>query len=760
MAVPDQIPLVIYTANGETNTFPITFDLHDDRYLDVLINKELAPVGSYIVENLQAGRKQVNFRINPRKGDEITLARSTSKDRETNFNSYDGSFNPKTMNWDLDKIWHTLQEQYITDAQMLARLKNEMEMRRTSDSLLQSQLDLLKGVLLGVFENASNSYLKQKLKAVEDVINYMMSEGASGAGWVAGLIVDESGLNQQQINNKSIKTYETVNTLPSQGRDGEVAYVLDKQKRYIYQSDSGVIDNGVTVVGNWEMETQERYYASWFAEPNQGDVSEEIKIGYAYATSKKRQFIVDANFNLRSRHLINGTTLLTAFSVLSNSELIFLPEGKFSLISDDESNSNIICVKDADNYVIISPELVGDRLTNTAKEGSREWGYGLTIYPSSNGYIFEPDISNCMGDGLYIGKNWANNTDQVPKNITVVRPKIDRVRRNGLSFTSGDNVKVVDPIISNVTNIDGIDATEPKSGLDIEPESADDYAKARMVNCVVTNPTFINCDKAINFWNQAVDSYCDFRIEGTVNIHNPIKSTQTGFWGRNEINNAPKSSIMIDKIIFHDHIDAPFAVFIYEDMNMTIKINEVVNNSGGSLDFTYLPVGENKTFGKFTIGRLGTSDARYGFTIVHSNYNVGCNTGLKVESVECPIAQWNVTKANYMGKTKDYHLRYDQFVLGNDNTDNLMSNRLIFESYNVTAPSLTIGSSDLSRKYVSLSPTSPSDNPLTLSGLTLLANNQTYSKIVLQRGASFEFQKGPSGVLTVFNSTGNYEFQV
>ncbi len=51
MAVSEQIPYVGYIANGITTEFPITFDLHDDRYLVVTVNKEKTPIGSYTVNN-------------------------------------------------------------------------------------------------------------------------------------------------------------------------------------------------------------------------------------------------------------------------------------------------------------------------------------------------------------------------------------------------------------------------------------------------------------------------------------------------------------------------------------------------------------------------------------------------------------------------------------------------------------------------------------------------------------------------------------
>ncbi|MEG0343803.1 MAG: SGNH/GDSL hydrolase family protein [Acinetobacter sp.] len=129
MAVPEQMPIVVYTANGTTKNFPITFDLHDQHYLNVFINKELVAIGSYTVENFET----VVFTQAPNENDEVTLIRDTQLDRETNYQSYDNSFRPAAVNYDFDKIWHVLQEQNLIDGKLLARLKDEIEWRRTHD---------------------------------------------------------------------------------------------------------------------------------------------------------------------------------------------------------------------------------------------------------------------------------------------------------------------------------------------------------------------------------------------------------------------------------------------------------------------------------------------------------------------------------------------------------------------------------------------------------------------------------------------------
>lgn len=130
MAVPEQIPYVGYTANGVANEFAINFDLHDPQFLIVTLNKEIPILGGYTVDILN---QKVIFGVAPTAGDQVEFYRDTKLDRVTEYKSYDNSFRPEALNWDLDKIWMTLQEQNLIDSKILARLKSEIEWRRTHD---------------------------------------------------------------------------------------------------------------------------------------------------------------------------------------------------------------------------------------------------------------------------------------------------------------------------------------------------------------------------------------------------------------------------------------------------------------------------------------------------------------------------------------------------------------------------------------------------------------------------------------------------
>ncbi|MEG2273435.1 MAG: hypothetical protein RSC05_14290 [Acinetobacter sp.] len=285
---------------------------------------------------------------------------------------------------------------------------------------------------------------------------------------------------------KSVSNPSDLATLQNP-KNKQRVYVESLQKTFIYDVNLAIPENGVTVVGKWELEIQDAYYASWFCQAESGvDESVKLQAGYDYAVSKKRAFIVDIKVDVNPT---NSTK--TALWVRSNSVLGFIGSGEIRMLPNSATNYDVIRAQDVENYIINNPVLRGDRLTHTGTTG--EWGYGLTIYQSKNGYIHKPRIYNMWGDGLYIGKAWGEISESVPKNITVFEPYIEGARRNGLSFTAGDNAHVIRPYITKVGDYDGVTGAFPKAGIDVEPESASNTAKPYMRHCSIEAPYILDC---------------------------------------------------------------------------------------------------------------------------------------------------------------------------------------------------------------------------------------------------------------------------
>lgn len=179
MSVPEQVPYKEYRATGSNNSFEITFYLPDPKDLVVMVNKEIPPVGAYSIQS-----NTVVFNTPPNEGDLVELTRDTQLDRETNFKSYDNSFRPETINFDLDKIWLVLQESNLVDAKILARLKQEIEWRRTHDF----NYDELAQV--------REKQLFDALKGYTDALNAATNPGVF-QGVIAGVVFAQDGKSVQ-----------------------------------------------------------------------------------------------------------------------------------------------------------------------------------------------------------------------------------------------------------------------------------------------------------------------------------------------------------------------------------------------------------------------------------------------------------------------------------------------------------------------------------------------------------------------------------
>lgn len=159
-------------------------------------------------------------------------------------------------------------------------------------------------------------------------------------------------------------------------------------------------------------------------------------------------------------------------SAKSNCGIIFKPHSSLIMKPNSLTYYVILKVFNASNVTIESPVIVGERNQHIGNKG--EWGMGIQITASKNIKINSPIISNCWGDGIYIGGDEKTTCD----NIKIINAKIDNCRRNGISITDGINIQIIKPIISNMNG------AMPMSGIDIEPNND----KATIDNILISNP--------------------------------------------------------------------------------------------------------------------------------------------------------------------------------------------------------------------------------------------------------------------------------
>ena len=412
------------------------------------------------------------------------------------------------------------------------------------------------------------------------------------SGKVAGLInasviLDESGLSQQQLNSGVSIPSDLTGIVPKKNKTR--VFVQSIQKWYTYNSSLNTAENGVTIIGKWEMDLQEAYYASWFAQKETPvDQSLKLQACHDYAVSKDRPFIVDYQFYVeanQSYQSIDNNALI----VRDNAKITFLPNAKLIQINQNKNQSNIILCMRTKNFTLIKPRAVGDRITNMSLGHSSDaqgYGYGLTLYEPENGYIFEPELSQNHGDNIYIGKSWGSNVVSLPKNITIVRPIVHHARRNCISLTAWDNVKIIDPIMSYGGDSDGITGAFPKSCLDVELEEAEGFPIAQGFKGLITNPQLLNSSNGLFFYCSGNDRSFDINITG-VSTFSGINTIAVGAYyggsnctGKVYIENVDiEGSPYIDFSVGWHKSSLPLVVDKLETRRGSLTISSLMNGS-------------------------------------------------------------------------------------------------------------------------------------------------------------------------------------
>lgn len=189
----------------------------------------------------------------------------------------------------------------------------------------------------------------------------------------------------------------------------------------------------------------------------------------------------------------------------SNQVLIFQKNTKLKSIPNDKTHFAVLIIDEIENIKIFNANILGERFEHLDNKG--QWGMGIRIIASENVRIYNPVVKEMWGDGIYIG----GRKEKPSKNIEVYNAHLDNNRRNALSITSADGVRLIKPLVANSSG------QSPKAGIDIEPNSNDD---------IIDN---ITIDDPVCFYNPVYGIVVSLtRFPGTkakqvnVNINNPL----------------------------------------------------------------------------------------------------------------------------------------------------------------------------------------------------------------------------------------------
>jgi polygalacturonase len=150
---------------------------------------------------------------------------------------------------------------------------------------------------------------------------------------------------------------------------------------------------------------------------------------------------------------------LRSINLRSHVRLRLSSGAKLVAIPNSSSRSFVIKATNVNNVEITGGAIVGERSRHRGTSG--EWGMGIQILGSRNVYLHDFKVSDCWGDGMYIGGSGhigVPSTDVTLNNVVSTNN-----RRQGLSFGPVNKVYVVNSTFSNTHG------TKPEAGVDIEP---------------------------------------------------------------------------------------------------------------------------------------------------------------------------------------------------------------------------------------------------------------------------------------------------
>lgn len=215
-----------------------------------------------------------------------------------------------------------------------------------------------------------------------------------------------------------------------------------------------------------------------------GDESDETtKLQEFFNTEKIEKYII-----------LNGTYLIdNDLNINSNSLIEFMENAIIKRKATSNTNYYMLNIGNKNNVTIKGAHLIGDKDEHTGTTG--EWGYGIHIYSSQNINIKDCIIEKTWGDGIYIGYSYAEASTQIPKYIYVNNAKIINCSRNGISVCSGEDIIITNSYIYGTTR------TNPKAGIDIEPEaptSINPYLKNVSIDNIITEANIIGISLTTN----------------------------------------------------------------------------------------------------------------------------------------------------------------------------------------------------------------------------------------------------------------------
>lgn len=441
----------------------------------------------------------------------------------------------------------------LTEWQLFCKLGKEMNKIINSENTLGTQVENVTNAFIAL-QNYVNNYF-DNLDLQEEVNNKLNEMVADGS---------LQNIISVYVNENITKTFNTYND-----------FITDDE-----------LINGMTckTLGFYEInDGGSCLYKLTNIQPNDNTYYIELNNNlYAYIINTNNYFsIKQLGAKENDQSFDNALLFNNAFKISKN---ILIPNGNYYIDTDItipsditiKWNENATIIKKptdrelyrmfdifrVENVTFINPTIIGDKNTHIGTSG--EYGYPIYIAESQNIKIYNADISQAWGDGIYIGLKYMSNPVQNTDNILIDNFYIHNISRNGITIGTGKNITIKNGIISDVNR------TSPKAGIDIEIENDELpnlYLSNINISNVEINDTYLGISMNLN-------KLTGININ-TINIDN-IKFNNVEY-GITYYNGNPEGNLNIDNIRFNNY-KTPF-FFTNKGENLKTNINNIYINN-------------------------------------------------------------------------------------------------------------------------------------------------------------------------------------
>jgi hypothetical protein len=260
--------------------------------------------------------------------------------------------------------------------------------------------------------------------------------------------------------------------------------------------------------------------------------------------------------------------------IKSDTRIIFMPGSKIILSPTAKSNYAIFQIRNVANVMLSNPVIIGDRYNHIGTSG--EWGMGIGIYSSANITVVGAKVTNCWGDGIYIGRS-KNSIS--PNRIRIINAFLDYNRRDGISVVSVDSL-LLDSIYARNCN-----GTLPMSGINLEPESFnDDLLNIVMNNIKTENNAGNGIQVGYNKLYGGGNKQSEIKIINHTDINSNVAFKVSARISRRVNNEIIVGHLLVQNPNWRKNAGAPIQAGIFDNnIEMSITSPTVQNSDGKRL---------------------------------------------------------------------------------------------------------------------------------------------------------------------------------